>query len=256
MPTDDHSDDSYAGVSFEPDAALTASEAPGLFSPRGDEAARTQSRSSVEGGSLEGSSAEGQAAVAVAEAPVLEADDDEEEESSLLKDLLEWAAVLVAAVALALVFKAFLFQAFWIPSESMESTLQLQDRVLVNKVSYRLHDINRGDVIVFKRPDLSPEDDVKDLIKRVIGVPGESIEGRDGVIYIDGDRLIEPYLEAGVASTSFDFGPIQIEEGTIFVMGDNRERSYDSRYFGTIPQDDVRGRAFILFWPLDRIGGL
>lgn len=247
MAIDELSDDSYAGVSFEPDNAPTESTPPGLFSPRGNAAAADVAMP-----------ADLQTAVAVADVPVraVEEEDDEQEESSLLKDLLEWAAVLVAAVALALVFKAFLFQAFWIPSESMESTLQLQDRVLVNKVSYRLHDINRGDVIVFKRPDLSPEDDVKDLIKRVIAVPGESIEGRDGVIYIDGDRLIEPYLQATVASTSFDFGPIPVEEGMLFVMGDNRERSYDSRYFGTIPQDDVRGRAFILFWPLDRIGGL
>lgn len=244
MPTDDHQDDSYAGVSFEPDGALGATKPLGLFSPRDVE--------------LDPSPADSAVAVAVADEPdPAEVDLDEEDEgSSLVKDLIEWAAVLVAAVGLALIFKAFLFQAFWIPSESMESTLQLQDRVLVNKVSYRLHDINRGDIIVFKRPDLSPEDDVKDLIKRVVAVPGESIEGRDGVIYIDGDRLIEPYLEAGVASTSFDFGPIEIAEGTIFVMGDNRERSYDSRYFGTIPQDDVRGRAFVLFWPLDRLGGL
>lgn len=165
----------------------------------------------------------------------------------------EWVVVLVGAVAFALVLRAALFQAFWIPSESMESTLQLQDRVLVNKVSYRLHDVNRGDVVVFRRPDDEPAE-IRDLIKRVIGLPGETIEGRDNAVWINGQRLEESYLADD--EVILPFGPITIEEGHVFVMGDNRDESLDSRFFGSVPEDRIVGRAFVLFWPIDRAGFL
>lgn len=176
-----------------------------------------------------------------------------EPRSSVAKSMMEWVVVLVGAVAVALVLRAFLFQAFWIPSESMENTLELQDRVLVNKVSYRLHDVNRGDVIVFRRADDDPAE-IRDLIKRVIGVEGETVEGRDNAIFVDGQRLIESYLAAD--EVILDFGPITVEPDRLFVMGDNRNQSLDSRYFGTIPTDRVVGRAFVLFWPLNRISAL
>lgn len=165
----------------------------------------------------------------------------------------EWVVVLVGAVAFALVLRAALFQAFWIPSESMESTLQLQDRVLVNKVSYRLHDVNRGDVVVFRRPDDEPAE-IRDLIKRVIGLPGETIEGRDNAVWINGQRLEESYLADD--EVILPFGPVTVEEGHVFVMGDNRDESLDSRFFGTVPEDRIVGRAFVLFWPIDRAGFL
>ncbi len=186
-------------------------------------------------------------------------DDDEDDDqlidatSRITRNALEWAVVLVGAVLVALLLRASLFQAFYIPSESMETTLVIDDRVLVNKVSYRLHDINRGDIVVFARPD-DQAGDIRDLIKRVIALPGETIEGRDNEVFIDGQRLIEPYLDEGVRTT--DFGPEVVPEGEIFVMGDYRGESFDSRLFGTVSQDRVVGRAFVLFWPLGRAGSL
>ena len=184
-----------------------------------------------------------------------EDDDDEfvDVTSTVTRNALEWAVVLVGAVLVALLLRASLFQAFYIPSESMETTLSINDRVLVNKLSYRLHDINRGDIVVFARPD-DQQGEIRDLIKRVIGLPGETIEARDNVLYINGQRLIEPYLDDNVVTA--DFGPTVIPDDEVFVMGDNRTESYDSRVFGTVSEDRVVGRAFVLFWPLNRLGSL
>jgi signal peptidase I len=121
--------------------------------------------------------------------------------SDKVRSTVEWVAVIVGALVVALVVKTFLFQAFYIPSASMEPTLEKGDRVLVNKLSYDLHDVNRGDVIVF---ELDPEevgpDGIKDLIKRVIGLPGDVIETRDGVVYINDRALEEPYLADGMVT--------------------------------------------------------
>ena len=180
--------------------------------------------------------------------------DAEEPPGSPLRQVVaEWAMVLVGAVLVALVLRALLFQAFWIPSESMEMTLQVDDRVLVNKVSYRLHDVNRGDVVVFERPDYE-QGQIRDLIKRVIGLGGDVVEGEDNAIYINGERLIEPYLLP--ETFTGDFGPVEVPEGHVFMMGDNRTQSFDSRFFGTVDTDKIVGRAFVLFWPLDRVGAL
>ncbi len=180
-------------------------------------------------------------------------DNDNDEESSFVRGLVEWLVVLVGAVLVALILRTFLFQAFWIPSESMEVTLLKQDRVLVNKLSYRLHEVNRGDVVVFRRPD-EEQAEIRDLIKRVIGLPGETVEGRDNAIFVDGNKLIEPYLDPSEVIS--EFGPVTVPEGEMFVMGDNRDESYDSRFFGTVAEDRIVGRAFVLFWPLNRIGTL
>jgi signal peptidase I len=182
-------------------------------------------------------------------------EDDEylDQTSAVTRNALEWAVVLVGAVLVALVLRASVFQAFYIPSESMESTLLINDRVLVNKVSYHLHDINRGDVVVFERPENEPGE-IRDLIKRVIGLPGETIEIRDDTVYINGNRLVEPYLDEGTVME--DHGPVVVPEGHLFVMGDNRDESQDSRFFGPIDSELVVGRAFVLFWPFNRAGSL
>jgi signal peptidase I len=168
-----------------------------------------------------------------------------------LRNLIEWVAIVAGALAVALVVKTFLIQAFFIPSLSMYPTLDKGDRVLVNKLSYRFHEVNRGDLVVFERPENQPESDIKDLIKRVIGLPGETIEAREGVVYIDGEQIDEPYLVDGV--TTDNLPRQEIPDGHLFVMGDNRGDSADGRVFGPIDEDTIVGRAFIKVWPLTEI---
>jgi signal peptidase I len=182
-----------------------------------------------------------------------------------VRSIVEWVAVIVGALVVALVVKTFLFQAFYIPSASMEPTLEKGDRVLVNKLSYDLHDVNRGDVVVFELPeDKIGPDGIKDLIKRVVGLPGDTIETRDGVVYVNDRRLDEPYLAEGTRTgdpTNGNNPAIDrqvVPDGTVFVMGDNRSNSHDSRYAdrGPIPIDSIVGRAFVLVWPPGKIGSL
>jgi signal peptidase I len=190
--------------------------------------------------------------------------------------LTELPVLLLVAFVLALLIKSLLLQAFYIPSESMEPTLEVGDRVLVNKVVYRLHPPRRGDVIVFADPDPEPAPDrnpasafwhwlteglgvstspEKDFIKRVIGLPGETVEVKRGEVFIDGERIDEPYL--GPIEDDDDFGPVQVPPDSLFVMGDNRPNSNDSRRgLGFIPYDKVIGKAFVVIWPPSRIGGL
>jgi signal peptidase I len=139
----------------------------------------------------------------------------------------------------------------------MEPTLGVNDRVLVNKLSYRLHDVHRGDVVVFERPETTegPDDGIEDLIKRVIAVGGDTIEARNGLVYVNGDRVDESdYLVSGTPTD--DLPATEVPEGHVFVMGDNRTNSQDSRRFGPIPEDTIVGRAFIRVLPLGDIGWL
>ncbi|MCG9476928.1 MAG: signal peptidase I [Actinobacteria bacterium] len=174
---------------------------------------------------------------------------------------VEWVLVIVGAILLALVVKVFLLQAFYIPSLSMSPTLRVGDRVLVNKLSYRLHDVNRGDVIVFERPASETSSTIPDLIKRVVGLPGESISFIDGAVYVDGKRLDESYLSDGTVTSSANApnkctaeAPCVVPSGQVWVMGDNRSDSKDSRYFGSIDESTIVGRAFVTVWPLGRFG--
>jgi signal peptidase I len=190
--------------------------------------------------------------------------------TSVGRTLAELPILAVIALAVAFVLKTFVAQVFYIPSGSMEPQLHVGDRVLVSKVAYQLHDPNRGDIVVFP----SPEDKSKDdsalpirvvrgvfegvglvqpektiLIKRVIALPGETVEGHDGHVYIDGRMLVEPYLPPAVPTENF--GPTTVPEGKLFVMGDNRHHaaSEDSRFFGPIAEADVIGRAIAKLWP-------
>jgi signal peptidase I len=174
---------------------------------------------------------------------------------------LEWGLLLFAALAIAVLIKTFLFQAFYIPSDSMVPTLKTNDRVIVNKLSYHLHAVHRGDIIVFKTPrDESgqPIDPgVDDLVKRVIGLPGETIEGRaDGHIYVDGKVLKESYLPKG-QSPGADFAPIKVPANSYWVMGDNRSNSRDSRFFPKafpfVRKKDIIGRVILRLWPPNRL---
>lgn len=169
--------------------------------------------------------------------------------------VLEWGAIILVALAVALLVRTFVVQAFWIPSASMEPTLKIGDRLLVEKVTPSVRDIHRREIIVFERPEgVDPE--LKDLIKRVIGLPGESIEGRDGKVWINGKALDEPYLPKGVVPTEFDFGPLRVPIDSYFVMGDNRSQSFDSRYWGTVARHQVVGRAVVRIWPINNAGSL
>lgn len=170
---------------------------------------------------------------------------------SALRNVLEWVVIIAGALVVAVVVKTFLLQAFYIPSLSMSPTLEIDDRVLVNKVSYDMHDIRRGDVVVFESPSRDAE--IKDLIKRVIGLPGETIETRDGRVFVNGIGLKEPYLQPDTAPGK----PVErqvIPPGHIFVMGDFRSNSRDSRDIGPIRESLVVGRAFVKVWPVTDLG--
>ena len=171
--------------------------------------------------------------------------------SKSTRNAVEWVAIVIGALAVALIVKTFLIQAFFIPSLSMYSTLDKGDRVLVNKLSYHVHDIHRGDIVVFKKPPGVEDTDIKDLIKRVVGLPGDTVEGKNGKVYVNGKALDEGYLDQGV--TTSDFQRRTIGDDEIWVMGDNRGNSEDSRYFGPIKKDLVVGRAFVRVWPIPDI---
>ena len=173
-------------------------------------------------------------------------------------------------MAISLVVRANVAQAFYIPSGSMEPQLEVGDRVLVSRTSYRLHEVNRGDIVVFPSPTTPPDDDpflartVQDLlesvairkpgddelIKRVVALPGETISAQGGHVVIDGRRLDEPYLPDG--TVTHEFSPVSVPAGHVFVMGDNRGNSSDSRIIGTIQIDTIVGRAIARIWPPDR----
>ena len=174
--------------------------------------------------------------------------------SSGARSMVEWVAVIAGALLVAVLIRTLFLQTFYIPSESMETTLLKNDRVLVNKLSYKVHDVHRGDVVVFKRPPKETNTDIKDLIKRVIGLPGETVLGRDCKVVVDGRELTEPYVDAGKCTS--DFGPVKVLPGQVWVMGDNRPNSQDSRVFGAIEQNLIVGRAFVKIWPIGRIGWL
>ena len=186
---------------------------------------------------------------------------------SAQRNAIEWIVVVGGAVLIAVVVRMFVFQTFWIPSASMSPTLVKDDRVIVNKLSYKFHDIHRGDVVVFERPPNEPSNGIKDLIKRVIALPGERISLIDGKVRIDGRVLDEPYTHGlptlampgcgtgNVTGIDTERG-LEIPEGHIFVMGDNRTNSSDGRCFGPIDEDLVVGRAFVIMWPPSKAGGL
>lgn len=176
--------------------------------------------------------------------------------------LFEWCAVVAGALLLAYLIQLTSLQAFSIPSDSMLPTLHRGDRVLVNKWSYRVHDVNRGDVVVFSRPPAVTDTAVEDLIKRVVGLPGERVVITGGHVEIDGEQLTEPYLPDRTRTdpdgpvTCPPEDPCVIPAGEVWVMGDNRNNSRDSRWFGSIPESTIVGRASARIWPPDRLDGL
>ena len=193
--------------------------------------------------------------------------------------VLEWGVLIAGALLIAFLIRTFLFQAFYIPSESMTPTLEVGDRVLVNKLSYRLHDVHRGDIVVFEAPKSEQARGVKDFVKRVVGLPGETVEFQDGKVFVDGRVLDEGYLPDGVVTCAPGEGsdagacrprdanddivpfaglckpPVDASRCVVpadhyLVLGDNRENSSDGRVFGPIGESDIIGRVFVRIWPI------
>ena len=199
--------------------------------------------------------------------------------------LREFPILVIVALAVSLFIKSFLVQFFYIPSGSMENTLQINDRVAVNKIPFISNSINRGDVVVFRDPsNWLPEPyvdnqnkviaKIKDglvlvgvlpnpakqyLVKRVIGIAGDNVVGKDGVVTINGKKTTEPYIFAGNKASEIDFN-ITVPEGKIWVMGDHRGASSDSRYHqddvnnGFVPESKVTGRVLGIIWPIKNVG--
>ena len=161
---------------------------------------------------------------------------------------------LVSAGILAFGIRTFVAEARYIPSSSMEPTLEINDRLIIEKISYRLNPPKRGDVVVFSPTDKLKEQNFKDaFIKRVIGLPGETVEVKNGEVYIDGKVLTEKYIED---APDYQYGPIEVPKNQYLVLGDNRNNSYDSHYWGFVPRQNLIGRAIVRFWPFDRLGSL
>jgi signal peptidase I len=173
-------------------------------------------------------------------------------EESFLRWIGETILLVGLAFVLALGIKTFVVQPFLIPSGSMEPTLQIGDRVLVNKFIYRFTQPKQGDVVVF----ISPDDKATDFIKRVIAVGGQTVDISDGLVSVDGKRLSEPYVNRQVVDHYNLDKAVKIPQGQVWLMGDNRTNSRDSRFFGPRPANELLGEAFVIYWPLGRIGTL
>lgn len=164
----------------------------------------------------------------------------------------EYAEAIIIAIILALLIRSFVVQAFKIPSGSMIPSLLVGDHILVNKFIYRFKDPQRGDIMVFK----FPLDEKRDFVKRVIGLGGDEIAIRGKQVYINNKLLNEQYAifsdsKSGFFSTRYEFGPVRVPLDSYFVMGDNRDNSQDSRYWGFLKKDKVLGKAFLIYWSWD-----
>ena len=184
---------------------------------------------------------------------VSERNSRQEHESSWLGEL---GRTIALSVILALGIRTFVAEARWIPSESMVPTLKVYDKLIVDKLSYHFTDPQRGDIVVFSPTDNIMRDNpnLKDaFIKRVIGLPGEKVEVKGGRVYINDQPLRENYIEA---LPQYKYGPATVPPNSYLVLGDNRNNSYDSHFWGFVPHDNIIGRAIVRFWPPNRVGEL
>jgi len=175
------------------------------------------------------------------------------------KKLIVIVASILALSSLLRMLQAFLIRKFvaearYTPAGSMLPTLQINDRLIIDKWSYRFQPPQRGDIVVFSPPEILKQQNFKDaFIKRVIGLPGEKVEVRDGLVYINEQPLQEKYIED---QPNYQFGPVTVPPNSYLVLGDNRNNSYDSHYWGFLPRENIIGKATKRFWPPDRSGAL
>jgi len=178
--------------------------------------------------------------------------ENSEKPKSSARFLIELIEIILIAFALSWVLRTYIIEARKIPTGSMLPTIQLEDRVIVDKFFFkRFDEINHGDVIVFHPPPSAHATD--DYIKRVVGLPGDKVQIRNKTTYVNDQPLYEPYL---LEKPNSDFGPIVVPNDSVFVMGDNRNNSADSREWGFLPMENVTGRTLFRYWPLDQIGAL
>lgn len=167
---------------------------------------------------------------------------------------LETVKTLALAGVLAFGIRTFIAEARYIPSGSMEPTLQIDDHLMIEKVSYLFHEPERGDIVVFRPTEaLKQENYHQAFIKRIIGLPGETVEVRDGKVFINGQELVEDYIKE---LPKYNYGPEIVPDNQYLVLGDNRNNSYDSHVWGFVPRENLIGKAFVRFWPLNRVGPL
>ena len=172
---------------------------------------------------------------------------DKIKNKTILKELLGYSIIIITAVILATMVRIFMFEPFIVPTPSMEPTLKVGDKVIINKMAYKFTSFKRGDIIAFH----SPLED-RDLVKRAIAIEGdEIILTSEGEIFINGEKITEDYLPAD-QTISYINQTVVIGEDEIFVMGDNRNNSFDSRFFGTIPEDEIFGEFMVIYWPPSR----
>jgi len=165
----------------------------------------------------------------------------------ILKEFLVYVIIILAAVISATSIRIFIFEPFIVPTPSMEPKLEIGDKVIINKLAYKFGPIKRGDIVAFHSPI-----EEKDLVKRVIAVEGDEITlTSEGEIFINGEKITEDYLPED-QNIFYINQTVVIDKGEIFVMGDNRNNSFDSRFFGTIPESDVFGKFVIIYWPPSR----
>ncbi|MDT9296570.1 MAG: signal peptidase I [Arthrospira platensis PCC 7345] len=157
------------------------------------------------------------------------------------------------SIILALGIRTFVAEARYIPSGSMLPTLEINDRLIIDKLSYRFTEPQRGDVVVFNPTEELSLQYNDAFIKRIIGLPGETLEVRDGQVFVNGEPIEEDYI---AEEPQYKWGPETIPEGQFLVLGDNRNNSFDSHYWGFVPRENIIGRAVVRFWPLDRLGGV
>ena len=166
----------------------------------------------------------------------------------VLKELVGYLITIIVAVIVATLIRIFIFEPFIVPTPSMEPTLKVNDKVIINKLSFKFDSIERGDIVAF----YSPIEESKNLVKRAVGIEGDEISlTSEGEIFVNGEKIVEDYLPADM-NASYLNQIFVVKEDEVFVMGDNRNNSYDSRFFGSISEDNIFGKLLIIYWPPSR----